>query len=394
MSNERLASHLDATRRANLRRLLQPRSIAVVGASADQAKAGSQALKSLQGFQGRVVAVHPREREIQGIACYPTFQALPEAADLAILAIPAQHCVQAARDAAERGVGGIFIISGGFGEAGESGAALQEQLADVCRSTGLRLLGPNTSGFISPYASCVASFVPGVDQLPRGRIAVVAQSGGVNLSIAFLIERLGEGISLAVGLGNAVDVGTADVLDLLAEDANTQAIALHLEGVPRGRELFDVLRRVTPRKPVVALVAGRSDIGEFAVSHTGNLMRSYQRTLAALAQAGVVVVDSTEGLAQTASVLAHRRLPPKERNGLGLITGQAGPGLLIVDGLKTAGVGVPELGQPALERIRALLPPMTSSRTQWTRADRARASRRSSLKSHRMSGSTQCWSSG
>jgi acetyltransferase len=353
------AASLEATRRTNLRRLLNPRSIAVVGASLDPAKAGSQALRSLRAFPGKVMAVHPREKEIQQVTCYPTFAALPEAVDLAVLAIPAQHCVQAARDAAARGVGGIFIISGGFGETGESGAVLQGQLAEICRTTGLRLLGPNTSGFINPHDACVASFVPGVDRLPKGRIAVVAQSGGVNLSISFLIERLGEGISLAVGLGNAVDVASADVLDMLGDDPHTQSIALHLEGVSHGRELFDVLRRVTPKKPVVALVAGRADIGEFAASHTGNLMGSQQRTMAALAQAGVVVVDSSEALAQAASILAHRRLPPKPRNGVGLVTGQAGPGLLIVDGLKSAGVDVPELGASSIEQIQSLLPPMT-----------------------------------
>ncbi|WP_285409882.1 acetate--CoA ligase family protein [Variovorax sp. efr-133-TYG-130] len=361
MSNLSLAaaSAVDDIRRANLRRLLAPKSIAVVGASADPSKAGSQAMKSLSTFPGCLVGVHPREKEIQGFPCYPDFASLPEPVDLAVLAIPAQHCVKAAADAAARGVGGIFIISGGFGETGEAGAALQAQLAEICRKTGLRLLGPNTSGFINPHNACVASFVPGVDKLPKGNVAVIAQSGGVNLSISFLVERLGAGLSLAVGLGNAVDVGSADVLEMLADDPTTAAIALHLEGVPNGRELFDTLKRVTPRKPVVALVAGKADIGEFAVSHTGNLMGSHQRTVSALTQAGVVVVGSTEDLAQAAVVLAHQRLAPKERNAFGLVTGQAGPGLLIVDGLKSAGVDVPELSPASIEKVQALLPPMT-----------------------------------
>jgi acyl-CoA synthetase (NDP forming) len=354
-----VAQSLSGKRRSNLQRLLNPRSIAVVGASSDPGKAGSQALRSLDAFPGTLVAVHPREKEIQGRPCYPSLAALPEAVDLAILAIPAQHCVQAAREAAARGVGGIFIISGGFGETGAAGQALQDELAAICRETGLRLLGPNTSGFINPHQRCVASFVPGVDRLQPGRVAVIAQSGGINLTLSFLLDRLGDGISLAAGLGNAVDVGSADVLAMLADDPNTAAIALHLEGVPQGRQLFDTLRQVTPRKPVVALVAGRSDVGEFAVSHTGNLMGSWQRTTSALAQAGVVVVDSTEELAQAAAVLAAVRLPAKEQSSFAVVTGQAGPGLLIVDGLKTAGLAVPELEQATTARISALLPPMT-----------------------------------
>lgn len=346
-------------RKANLARLFTPRSIAVVGASADPAKAGSQALKSLSNFPGRVVAVHPREKEIQGFPCFPSFADLPDPVDLAILAIPAQHCPQVASEAAQRGVGGMFIISGGFGETGETGAALQNELASTCRQTGLRLLGPNTSGFINPGARCVASFVPGVDRLGTGRVAVVAQSGGVNLSISFLIDHLGEGISIAAGLGNAVDVDTADMLDMLFEDEGTEAIALHLEGVAGGRRLFEVLSRVTPRKPVVALVAGRADIGDFAVSHTGNLMGSRQRTVSALEQAGAFVVDTTEELAQAAVMLSYGRLPPKARNGVALITGQAGPGLLITDALKSRSVDMPELGAGTIETLQTLLPPMT-----------------------------------
>ncbi|CAL8476928.1 acetate--CoA ligase family protein [Caballeronia sp. S22] len=354
-----VSGRLDNLRLENLRRLLSPRSIAVVGASSDPSKAGSQALKSLSNFPGTLVAVNPREREVQGFPCYPTLAALPEPVDLAIFAIPAQHCVKAAEEAAAAGVGGIFIISGGFSEIGGAGVHLQEQLARICSQTGLRLLGPNTSGFINPHQACVASFVPGVDRLRKGKIAVVAQSGGVNLTLSFLIHRLGAGLSLAVGLGNAVDVGTSDVVRMLADDPNTDAIALHLEGVPRGRELFDLLRDVTRRKPTVALIAGKSDIGEFAVSHTGNLMGSHQRTVAALTQAGVVVVDSTDALAEAAVVLSQGRLPAKANSGVALVTGQAGPGLLIVDGLKAAGLHVPEFTHETVDRLRTLLPPMT-----------------------------------
>src|ERR1700732_5164131 len=114
-------------RRKNLIRLLNPKTIAVVGVSADPAKAGSQALRSLAGFPGKLVAVHPREREIQGFSCYPSIAELPEAVDLAFFAIPAQHCPKAAAEAASRGIGGVFIISGGFGESGEEGARLQKE---------------------------------------------------------------------------------------------------------------------------------------------------------------------------------------------------------------------------------------------------------------------------
>lgn len=352
-------TNFSSKRTVNLARLFNPQKIAVVGASTDQAKAGSQALQTLSGFPGELMAVNPKAREILGFPCHPSVAELPEGVDLAVLAIPAEFCIQAAEDAAGRGVGGIFIISGGFGETGAEGAKLQARLAEVCQRTGLRLLGPNTSGFVNPHAKCVASFVPGVDLLPAGSVAVVAQSGGVNLTVSFLVAQCGGGISLAVGLGNAVDISAADMLPLLANDSSTKAIALHLEGVPNGRELYEAVRYAAARKPVVVLVAGKNDIGEFAVSHTGNLMGSHQRTVSALAQAGAVVVDRTEDLAQAAVVLAQGRLQAIAQPGVALVTGQAGPGLLIVDGLKSAGVCVPELDSATQARIQGLLPPMT-----------------------------------
>ncbi|MFM2055664.1 MAG: hypothetical protein RLY71_49 [Pseudomonadota bacterium] len=348
-----------STRDANLNRLFAPRSVAVVGASNDATKAGHHAMKALAGFPGEVWAVHPREREVLGRPCVSDLSLLPHPVDLAILAIPSHLCADAVEQAAALGVGAVWIIAGGFSEIGEAGARLQERIRDACLRSGMRLLGPNTSGFIHPSAGCVACFVPGTDRLHSGHVAVVAQSGGINLTTAFLLDRLGHGVSLAVGLGNAVDVDASAVLEWLAQDSNTHAIALHLEGVENGRRLYDTLRLVTPRKPVVALVAGRCDVGEFAQSHTGNLMGSRDRTVAALTQAGAMVVDSTEELAQAAAVMSMTRLPATAQARFGLVTGQAGPGLLIADGLKAAGLELPELSAVSQSRVEALLPPLT-----------------------------------
>jgi acetyltransferase len=351
--------NLERRRSENLRRLFNPKSIAVIGASADAAKAGSQALLSLRNFSGKVMGVHPRETMLHGYPCHPDVESLPEAVDLAILAIPAASCVDVVARLARRGAGGVFIISGGFGETGDAGAKHEAELATICAETGIRLLGPNTSGFVAPHVPLIASFVPGVEQLKPGRVAVIAQSGGVNLSLAFLLDHLGEGVALAAGLGNAIDIRSTDMLAMLTEDENTAAIALHLEGVPDGRRLYDTLRWVTPKKPVVALVAGRADIGDFAVSHTGNLLGSRQRTVSALRQAGVVVVDTTEQLAQAAVTLSYMRLRPKATTNVALITGQAGPGLLIADDLKSNGLDMPVLRPDTIAALQKLLPPMT-----------------------------------
>jgi acetate---CoA ligase (ADP-forming) len=350
---------VSSRRRGNLVRLLAPKSISVVGASSDPAKAGSQALRGLSRFRGEVTAVHPRETQLGEVPCYPNLAAIPHPPDLAILAIPADACVDVAEQAAACGVGGILIVSGGFGEIGGAGLVRQERLVTICQSTGLRMLGPNTSGFVNPAIDCVASFVPGVERLRVGRIAVVAQSGGVNLCVSFLLDRLGAGVSLAVGLGNAADVDASDILDWLTEQPETCCIALHLEGVTNGRRLHAAVRRAAAAKPVVALPVGRADVGEFAVSHTGKLMGSRARTVGALTQAGAVVVESTEDLAQAAAILQSARLRPSRQPGFAVITGQAGPGLLLVDALKSRGLHVPQLSDTTIARIESLLPPLT-----------------------------------
>jgi acyl-CoA synthetase (NDP forming) len=347
------------TRATNLNRLLAPSSIAVVGASASADKAGHQALVALARFDGEVFAINPRASEVLGRPGFASLSALGRPVDLVVFAIPAQACPAAVREAIECGCGGGLIVGGGFAESGAAGAALQEQLAAALAPSTFRLLGPNTAGFVNKPASVTASFVAGADRIPEGDVAVVAQSAGVCLTVSFLLGQLGYGVSLGVGLGNGIDVDAADVLEFLAEQPSTKAIALHLEGVPRGRRLFETLRKITPHKPVAVLTVGQHDVGEFARSHTGNLIGSYALRVSALRQAGAVVVESTVELAAAAAVLSSNRLPPRLSPGIGVLTAQAGPGLLILERLKSRGVAVPALAAHTIERISQCLPPMT-----------------------------------
>ncbi len=347
------------TRAQNLSRLLAPRSIAVVGASAAADKAGHQALLSLERFDGEVFAINPRASEILGRPAFPSLSALGRSVDLVVFAIPAQACPDAIREAIECGCGGGLILGGGFAESGPAGVALQERVAEALAQSTFRLLGPNTAGFVNKPARVTASFVAGADRIADGQVAVVAQSAGVCLTVSFLLGQLGSGVSLAAGLGNGLDVDAADLLEFLAAQPATRAIALHLEGVPAGRRLFETLRRITPKKPVAVLTVGQQDVGEFARSHTGNLIGSYALRVSALRQAGAVVVESTAELAAAASVLSANRLAPRLAPGIGILTAQAGPGLLILERLKSRGVSVPTLGAGTIERIARCLPPMT-----------------------------------
>ncbi len=256
-----------------------------------------------------------------------------------------------------------LIVGGGFGETGTAeGKAHQAEILSICRTAGIRLLGPNTAGFGNLSRDIAASFWAGLNALPKGNISVVAQSSGVSIIIATQLQQLGYGVNLSVGLGNSIDVTPADVIDYLADDDNTAAIALHFEGITDGRHLCEAIRHAVPRKPVVALTIGRTDIGTFARSHTGNMVGSYALKRAALRQAGAVVADSTNDLVDAVIALSQARMAPRRDPGVGVVTGQGGAGLLMLDELRSNGVAVPAFAPETLATIRALLPPMTYMR--------------------------------
>ena len=342
--------------------LFTPHGIAVVGASRDPHKLGAVMLRSLQAFTGPVTGINPRDPD-PAAGRFSSVAAAAEATgaplDLAVLCVPASASARALTEAARGGARAALVCSGGYAEAGIAGAAFQRDLAAAAAEAGVALLGPNTSGFLVPARRLHASFVPGAASVPAGPVAVVAASGGVNHALAYLLAEAGLGVSLAVGLGNAVDVSTPDVLRYLADDEPTRAVALHVESVPDGPALVSAVRYLTARKPVAVLVVGRSDVADFAQSHTGALATTWRVTRAALRQAGAVLVDDELELADAVAALSALRLPPAALPTVGVVSAQAGPALLHVDGLRARGILVPELTAATQQRLASLLPPLT-----------------------------------
>jgi len=306
--------------KSNLERLFRPKSIAIVGASTSPEKAGYMAVKLLENYSGKVYPVNPNAQTILGHRVYASLSTIGEPVDMVILAVPATLCPEVMREAASINAGAALILGGGFAETGEEGLQIQNELVEICRQTKLRLLGPNTGGFADPINQLVASFSVSFRKLQPGSIAIVSQSGGMSLILACMLENDGFGISLTVGLGNSVDVSAADVIDYLVEDDNTSVIALYMEGLSDGRRFYESLQRATRHKPIVALTIGRNEIGEFAKSHTGNLVGSYALKVAAFKQAGA--------------------------------------GLLMYDQLKSLGANVPQLSEHCIAKITEHLPPM------------------------------------
>ncbi len=338
-----------------LSRVLRPRSVAVVGASGDPTKRGHQVVRGLleRGDRGRILPVNPRGGELLGLPVVQGVEGLPEGVDLAVVCTPAETAPEVVEALGRRGVAGAVVLAVGFRESGEVGRDLEGRLAAAARSSGVRVIGPNTSGMLNLSIGLDLLGLPGV---PRGRIALVAQSGNIALDLFTEAAATGgEGFSLYVGMGNQADVAVHEVLDYLAHDRHTGAIVVHAEGFGDGRAFVEAARRVGRRKPVVVLNGGRTPAGEgSARSHTGAVASGPDVIRSALRQAGVVEARRTDELLVVAETLVRQ---PRPQGGVGfvLLSDGGGQATLAADALSEAGVPLAPLAGETRTALRTLL---------------------------------------
>ncbi|ELZ88698.1 acetate--CoA ligase family protein [Haloferax sulfurifontis] len=348
----------DVTHQFELDRLFDPSSIAVVGASTKEGKIGYEAMENVHDFGGRVYPVNP---SADGTAFGEPFVAsvtdIDDDVDLALLCVPAPVVPEVIEECGAAGVGAAVIYSGGFAEAGDDGAEIQRRLTETANEHGIALLGPNTSGFVIPRTGLYGSFATGVESFPAGDLAIVAQSGGVAHSIAFQATRERRGLSAMVGLGNRANVGFEEVIEYLDGDPDTGAIVLHVEGTDDARSLLETC--YDAETPIFAYKVGEADVGDFAESHTGALTGDHALYQAGFAQYGVPTVDSTSQLLDAGHVAATAPLP--DGTNVGVVTAQAGPGIIIADRLKRAGVSLPPLEDETTATVNEILPGITYS---------------------------------
>ncbi len=335
--------------------VLRPTSIAVVGASTRPGSVGAAVLSNLRrgGFRGPVHLVHPRAVTVAGL---PSRSDVP-GVDLAIVAIPAAAVVDAARGCAAAGVRALVVLSAGFAEVGPEGAALQAQLLSVCRTAGMRLVGPNCLG-VSSTAQDVAmnaTFTP--KPPPPGRLAFASQSGAYGITAIAEAQRHGVGLSSFVSMGNKADLSGNDFLQFWEGDEGTDVIGLYLESFGNPRRFGRIARRVAGRKPILAVKSGRSAVGARAASsHTGALVAASDATVDALFHhAGVIRVATVAELFDVASVLAGHALPGGDR--VAIVTNAGGPGIACADACAAAGLRVPLLDARTRTALGRRLPP-------------------------------------
>ncbi|MDY6765558.1 MAG: CoA-binding protein [Halobacteria archaeon] len=342
----------------SLQQLLDPQSIAVIGASKDKTKVGYAAMRNATEFDGPVYPVNPRASgHLFGRDFVGSVNEIEGSVDLALVCVPPPVVPDVLRECGEKEIGGAVIFAGGFSEATDEGEELESEIKEIADENGISLLGPNTSGFISPSTGVRASFVPHVERIPAGDTSIVAQSGGINHALAFESYSDGRGLSKAIGLGNRANTGFQEVIRYLDGDENTNSIVVHIEGTDDARGLVETCREIDT--PVVAYKVGKEDVGDFARSHTGSLTGDYDLYQAAFSQYGVPTVRSCLELLDVGYALA--RSPEPKGTNVGVVTAQAGPGIAITDRLKSAGANLPRLSEETQDEIEKVLPGITFS---------------------------------
>jgi acyl-CoA synthetase (NDP forming) len=341
----------EANRRAAFLRALKARSVAVVGASADPHKLGHQTLHCIleAGFDGHVYPINPRADEILGHRCYPSLEALPGEVDLVVVVVPAQAVREVVAQAGGKGAAAVVVLSGGFRESGE--IELEAEIAQVARSSGVLLIGPNVQGMAYVPNRLCALMYPALTK--AGPLAVVGQSGTVSSAVAEWAERDGLGVSAVVNLGNKADVDETDVLSWLSDEPETRAVALYVEGVRDGRRFVEAAGDLSLEKPVAVLKSGRTEAGRQAVaSHTASLAGSDEVFSAACKQYGLYRASDLIELYDVAKAFALLRPPAGRR--LLTISSSGGTGALAIDEASRLGLYPASLPDAYTEALKQL----------------------------------------
>ena len=337
-------------------RLLKPRSVAVIGASADPAKTAGRPVAYLQrhGFDGAIYPVNPRAAEIGGLKCYPDVQSLPEAPDVGIVLLGAERAHEAVRALAEHGTAAAIVLASGYTEVGEEGARRQRQLLEAAGR--MRILGPNTIGLVNLTDGITLSATGALEMegFEAGPIGVVSQSGGILGALLSRAAARGIGLSKLVSTSNEVDLDLADFVDHLADDEATSVIALYMEGLRHpGKFRAAALKAARKGKPVVVFKVGRSEAGaSAAVSHTGALAGADRMYDALFRELGVIRAQTFADLLDIPAALATQRAPRGRR--VAVLTSTGGAGTLVADSLGSAGFETPAPDAETAATLRAL----------------------------------------
>lgn len=337
-----------------MNRIMHPRSIAVIGASAEDGKIGNSVMKNLVngGYQGEIYPINPKADEILGRPAYGSVAEIPGEVDVAVFAVPGKAVPKMLEEVGEKGVAGAVLIPSGFAETGN--AELQQEAVAAARKHGVRFLGPNIYGYYYTPENLCATFCTPYDV--KGSTALTSQSGGIGMAILGFSRTTKLGVSSIVGVGNKADIDEDDLLTFFEQDDNTQCVAMHLEDLKDGRAFADVAKRVSAKKPVIVLKAGRTSAGARAAgSHTGALAGDDKVYDDILRQSGVVRAPGLNEMLEYSRGLPL--LPTPKGENTVIITGAGGSGVLLSDAVVDNGMQLMEMPDDLDKAFREYIPP-------------------------------------
>jgi acetyltransferase len=338
-----------------LDKLLQPKSIALFGTSNQPGKVGYVCLKNLMAaYAGKIYPIHPLEKEILGLPAFPDLDRVPGPVDLAFVIVPVEAVLPVIEQCGRKNVPGAVVITSGFAEAGAAGKALQDEVAEKAKYFGVRVIGPNCFGIINCSAGLNASIAV---ILPEGggKVSFVVQSGAYGMAVCALARDHHLKVAKIIGLGNKCDLKDDEILGYLANDPETEIIALYCESIEEEGAFLAEAKRLSPRKPIVVCKQGRTPEGRRAIQwHTATPPGSFETQRAAFEDAGMICVANGVEMVQVAKALAWQPLPRGNR--VAIVTNSGGTAVELTDFCAEKGLAVPELSADLQERLRPLLP--------------------------------------
>lgn len=335
--------------------LFRPKNVAVIGATDAPGSVGRTLLWNLVShpFGGTVFPVNPKRSSVLGIKSYPNIREVPEKIDLAVIVVPAAIVPDVVGECVEAGVKASIIISAGFKECGEGGAALEEQIFERARKGKMRIVGPNCLGVMNPVTGLNATFAS--QMATTGNVGFISQSGALCTAVLDWSLQEHVGFSAFISIGSMLDVGWGDLIDYLGNDPHTQSILIYMESIGDARSFLSAAREVALTKPIIVIKAGRTEAAaRAAASHTGSLAGSDEVLEAAFRRSGVLRVHRISDLFHMAEVLAKQPRPKGRR--LTIVTNAGGPGVLATDALLASGGELAELSEGSLQELNQILP--------------------------------------
>jgi acetate---CoA ligase (ADP-forming) len=343
----------------SLDKILNAKSVAIIGASKDETKRGYQTIRTLldERYEGNIYPVNPKESSILGFKCYKNITDIKDSVDLALIATPARTLPFILAECGKKKVSGAVILAGGFGELGRKGKKLEDEVVAVAKKHHIRLIGPNTSGMMNLKENLN---LVGLRGAPKGNIALLTQSG--NMALTLFTEakvKSRKGFTYYVGVGNEADIKFHEYLEFFRRDPDTKAILMYVEGMRQGREFLQQAYKTTQDKPIILLKSGRSSTGKrSAGSHTGALAGISEVAKGAFERAGIIVIENSDELFPAAETLSS--LPPIKNNSVAILADGGGHATIAADLLTDLGVKIPTLSEKTQARLREILPEAAS----------------------------------